>query len=152
MLKQYQPDHEALSQQFDGRLRVIAKQSVTYWFSRDKLDRLLAGYIGSLEGCELLYAIDQSGLQVSSNIHSTSIDGSAFGQDLSERPYAIRLSVLKNVAAHGAFACDAYVSQTTQRPCITIMYGATSGDSLMGFIAADFYPPEDTPDKPSETL
>jgi hypothetical protein len=147
-----QQDHEALSQQFDGRLRVIAKQSVTYWFSREKLDRLLAGYIGSLEGCELIYAIDQSGLQVSSNVHSTTIDSSAFGQDLSERPYAIKLSVLKNVAAHGAFACDAYVSQATQRPCITVMYGATSGDSLMGFIAADFYPAEQETEQPPETL
>lgn len=135
--------HEVLSQRFNGRLRVIAKQAVTYWFSHDKLDKLLAQYIGSLEGCELIYAIDQSGRQVSSNVHSRSIDSGAFGQDLSDRPYSISLSVLRNVASHGAFACDAYVSQATQRPCITVMYGVTSGESLMGFVAADFYPTDE---------
>ena len=131
---------EALSQRFNGRLRVIARQSVTYWFSHDKLDKLLAEYVGSLEGCELLYAIDQSGRQISSNIYSTSIDSSSYGQDLSHRPYAVSFSVLRDVAFHDAFACDAYVSEATQRPCVTVMYGVTSGSSLMGFIAADFYP------------
>ena len=133
--------HEALSQRFGGRLRVIAKQSVTYWFNHDRLDRLLAQYIGSLEGCELIYAIDQSGRQVSSNIYATTIDTSTHGQDLSQRPYTISLSVLGNLARDRAFACDAYVSQATSRPCVTVMYGVTSASSLMGFIAADFYPP-----------
>ncbi len=132
--------HEALSRRFDGRFRVIAKQSVTYWFDQDRLDKLLGQYIASLEGCELIYAIDQSGRQVSSNISSSSIDTSAYGQDLSQRPYTVSLSVLGNVACHGAFACDMYVSQVTQRPCVTVMYGVISGSSLMGFIAADFYP------------
>lgn len=138
-----EPGREALSQKFDGRLRVIAKQSVTYWFNHDKLDKLLAQYIGSLEGCKLIYAIDQSGRQVSSNVHAKLVDTSAFGQDLSQRPYAVSLSVLRDVAFHGAIACDEYVSQATQRPCVTVMYAVTSGASLMGFIAADFYPPEE---------
>lgn len=135
--------HEALSQRFGGRLRVVAMQAVTYWFNQDRLDKLLAQYIGSLEGCELIYAIDKSGRQISSNIYSTSIDSSAYGQDLSQRPYAVSLSVLSNVARHRAFACDAYVSQATRRPCVTVLYGVTSKASLMGFIAADFYPDSD---------
>ena len=129
-----------LSQRFDGRLRVIARRSVTYWFDRARLDNLLANYVSSLEGCQLVYAIDQSGQQVSSNVSADAIDSGAFGQDLSRRPYAVSLSVLRNVAFHGAFACDTYVSQATQRPCVTVMYGVTCGASLMGFIAADFYP------------
>lgn len=135
--------HETLSERFGDRLRVIARQSITYWFNHDKLDKLLAQYVGSLEGCELIYAIDQSGRQVSSNIYSGSIDSRALGQDLSNRPYTISISVLRDVSLQGAFACDAYVSQTTQRPCVTVMYGVTSGSSLMGFIAADFYPSDD---------
>ena len=133
-------DHESLSERFGGRLRVIAKQSVTYWFNQDRLDKLLAQYIGALEGCELLYAIDAGGRQVSSNVYPTSIDTSACGQDLSQRPYSVSLSVLGNIARQGAFACDAYISHATSRPCITLMYGVTSESSLMGFVAADFYP------------
>lgn len=132
-------NHEVLSQRFDGRLRVIAKQSVTVWFSHNRLDKLLAGYIGALEECDLIYAIDESGRQVSSNIHPNKIDTSAYGQDLSRHPYAVSLSVLNNAAFHGVFACDAYVSQATQRPCVTLMYGVTSASSSLGFIAADFY-------------
>lgn len=132
-------DHESLSRRYGGRLRVVARQSVTYWFNQNRLDKLLAQYVGALEGCELLYAIDADGRQVSSNVYPRSIDTSAFGQDLSERPYSMSLSVLSDVARQGAFACDAYISHATSQPCITLMYGVTSDSSLMGFIAADFY-------------
>lgn len=139
----FEQDGTELSRRFDGQLRVIARQSVTVWFNRDRLDQLLAEYVGVLENCELLYAIDANGTQVSSNIHTDIIDVSAYGQDLSRRPYVVSLYVLNNAAFHGAFACDAYLSQATQRPCITVMYGVTTGSSLLGFIAADFYPATD---------
>ncbi len=126
-----------LSRRYDGRLRVIAKQSVTVWFNQERLDKLLAEYVGALEDCELLYAIDVSGRQISSNIHADSIDSNAYGQDLSDRPYAMRVSLLNDAALRGGFACEAYVSKATQSECITIMYGVTSGTSLMGFVAAD---------------
>lgn len=132
--------HPLLSRRFTGRLRVIAKQSVKYWFDRDRLDKLLAEYIGSLEGCELIYAIDQSGRQISSNVFPASIDASFYGQDLSRRPYAISLSALNDLARHEVFTCNSHVSQATNEPCETVLYGVTSEASLMGFIAADFNP------------
>jgi hypothetical protein len=132
-------ENTAIGKRLDGRMRVIAKQSVTVWFNRDRLDRLLAAYISQLDDCELLYAIDENGRQVSSNIHTDSIDASAYGQDLSQRPYAVSLSVLNNVAAHGAFTCGAYTSQVTRRECVTVMYGVTTSASLMGYIAADIF-------------
>lgn len=139
----FEQDGKKLSQRFEGQLRVIARQSVTVWFNRDRLDRLLAEYVGVLEDCELLYAIDANGTQVSSNIHTDVVDVSAYGQDLSRRPYVVSLCVLNNAASQGAFACDSYVSQATQRPCVTVMHGVTTGSSLLGFIAADFYPSAD---------
>jgi hypothetical protein len=96
--------------------------------------------IDACRHCELMYAIDAEGRQVSSNIHADSIDHSAYGQDLSRRPYAVSLSVLNNAAFGGAFLCDAYVSSVTRRPCVTVMYGVTAGPSLLGFIAVDFNP------------
>ena len=131
---------EALRQRFDGRLRVIARQSIRYWFNQDRLDRLLAQYVNTLEDCELIYAIDRNGRQVSSNIFPGRIDTSAFGQDLSDRPCAINVSDMREIARRGAFACDAYVSKATRRPCVTVIYAVTSDASLMGFIAADIRP------------
>jgi hypothetical protein len=132
-------DNSTLSKRLEGRLRVIAKQSVTVWFNRDRLDRLLAEYVSSLEDCELLYAIDENGRQVSSNVYADKIDADAYGQDLSQRPYAISLSVLNKVAEQSAFSCGAYTSRATQRLCATVMYGVTSGSALMGYIAADIH-------------
>ena len=80
------------------------------------------------------------GRQVSSNVHAHSIDPSAYGQDLSRRPYAVSLSVLNNAAFRGAFLCDPYISRVTTRPCVTVMARVTSGSWLLGYIAADFNP------------
>ena len=135
-----EPPLEALAQRFGGRLRVIAKLAVTYWFNHDKLDKLLAEYVRSLEGCELIYAIDESGRQVSSNIYPTKIDNIGYGQDLSQRPYVVSLSVLSSLARQEAFAYHEYVSKATGEPCYTVMYGVTTESGLLGFIAADFDP------------
>jgi hypothetical protein len=97
----------------------------------------VAGGIGSLEACELLYAINADGRRVSGNAHAHSLDPSAYGQDLLRRPYAVSLSVLNNAAVRSAFLCDAYISRVTTRPCVTVLIGVTSGASLIGYIAAD---------------
>lgn len=123
---------------YDGQLRVIARQSVAVWFIRERLDALLASYVNVLENCELLYAINIDGRQVSSNIEPDGLDFDAYGQDLSSRPYAINLRVLQNPMDHGAFACRSYISQLSNKPCITVMYGVSRGSSLLGYIAADF--------------
>lgn len=130
-----------LSQRFDGQLRVIAKQAVTVWFNRERLDRLLAGYVSVLDGCELLYAIDQSGRQVSSNILTDAIDTDAYGQDLSDRPYSLSLSMLGNIESLGAFAGTAYTSRATQHDCVTVLYAVASGSTNLGYLAADFKHP-----------
>lgn len=138
----YTAKHNAtLSKRLDGRLRVIAKLAVTVWYNQNRLDKLLAGYVSQLDNCELLYAIDENGRQVSSNILVGSIETAAYGQDLSGRPYAVTLSVLNNVSGQGAFACGAYTDNVTQRPCVTVMYAVISGESLMGYIAADIHTP-----------
>jgi hypothetical protein len=45
--------------------------------------------------------------------------------------------VLSNAAFQRTFLCDVYISQVTQRPCVTVMRGVTWGTSTLGFIAAD---------------
>jgi len=133
-------DYEVLCRRFDTPMRLIARRSIRVWFNRGRLDQLLNENLGVCPHCELIYALDTDGRQVSSNIRAGSADPNAYGQDLSQRPYSVSLSVLNNAAFRGAFLCDAYISQVTGRPCVTVMYGVTSGQSILGFIAADLDP------------
>lgn len=142
-LKTVEEEHDAIGAHYDSQLRVIARQSVTVWFNRDRLDALLASYVGVLDDCELLYAIDSDGRQVSSNIETNAIDVGAYGQDLSSRPYSVSLKVLNDPLADGAFACRSYTSQATQNPCVTVMYRVTAGSTLLGYIAADISQKDD---------
>lgn len=133
-------EHEALCRLFDAPLRAIARRAVRVWFNRERLNQVLSENIALCPHCELIYAIDANGRQISSNIQAGSNDPDAYGQDLSRRPYSVRLSVLNNAGFRGAFLCDAYMSQVTRRPCVTVMYGVTSGATTLGFIAADLDP------------
>ena len=130
-------DHTALCALFDAPLRRIARRVVRVWFNRDRLDEVLSQTGVESLPYDLIYAIDTDGRQISSNIHRDSIDRSAYGQDLSRRPYSVTSTVLNNAAFQGAFLCDVYISQVTRRPCVTIMRGVTWGTSTLGFIAAD---------------
>ncbi|MGD8936922.1 MAG: hypothetical protein PVF07_10605 [Thiogranum sp.] len=130
------PDHQALFALIDTPLRIVARRAVRVWFNRDRLDQLLSENIGAVPHCELIYAIDAAGRQVSSNI-GTHFDRDAYGQDLSERPYSVSLSVLSNPAFGDTFVGDTYISRVSGCPCVTAMYGVTSGPTALGFIAVD---------------
>lgn len=134
------PAFDMRDPRFDTPLRLIARRSIRVWFNRERLDRVLSENAGACPHCELLYAIDTDGRQVSSNIRAGEIDTAAYGQDLSRRPYSISLTVLNNAAFQGAFLCEPYVSEATRQPCVTVMYGVTAGRSVLGFIAADIDP------------
>jgi hypothetical protein len=130
----------ALCAFFDTPLRLIAQRAVRVWFNRKRLDQLLSEQVYLCSYYDLIYAIDIDGRQISSNVHADFVDRSACGQDLSQRPYSVNLAILNNAAFAGVFLCDAYTSQVTQRPCVTLMCGVTSGLSPLGFIAADIDP------------
>jgi len=132
--------HNALCTLFHAPLRSIARRAVRVWFNRERLDGALSEVIGECFQCDLLYAFDTDGRQVSSNIYERSIDPGTYGQDLSLRPYLISMSLLSNAAFQGALLCDLYTSQLTQQPCLTVMCGVTSGPTTLGFIAADLDP------------
>lgn len=129
--------HDALRALFHAPLRLIARHAVRVWFNRMRLDDVLSEAIGDCFQCDLLYAIDTGGRQVSSNVYERSIDADTYGQDLSLRPYLVTMPLLSEAAFQGAFLCDVYTSQVTRRPCVTVMCGVTSGPTTLGFIAAD---------------
>jgi len=125
---------------FHAPLRSIARRAVRVWFNRERLDGVLAEVMHECFQCDLLYAIDTDGRQVSSDIYEASIDPGSYGQDLSLRPYLISMPLPSKAAFLGAFLCDVYTSQVTRRPCVTVMCGVTSGPTTLGFIAADLDP------------
>ena len=132
-----QRQHETMCALYQAPLRATARRAVRVWFNRERLDRVLLAAMSTSLSCDLLYAIDGHGHQVSSNIYQQSIDRNAHGQDLSRRPYVVTMPLLSNAAHQGAFLCDEYTSQASQRPCVTVMCGVTSGPTTLGFIAAD---------------
>ncbi len=90
---------------------------------------------GEITACRLLYVIDVSGVQLSSNIFSEErrVDSERIGQDLSERPY-----IAKVVPADGFFLSDVYISQTTRRSLITAVQLIRVENEAVGFVCADF--------------
>lgn len=111
------------------------------WFNRERVDQALSGAWAQQPPlpCDLIYAIDTQGRQVSSNAYPAVLDRDAYHQDLSRHPYAIPTAVLNNAAFQGVFLLP-IISQVTHRPCVTLMYGVTSGPVALGFIAADLNP------------
>lgn len=141
MLQPEKLDHDpaSVSERFDRPLRPIVDKAVRCWFNRDRLDDVLADVLRAFPDCELVYAIDIGGRQMSSNLHPDHIDRDAYWQDLSGRPIAVPLGALSDHNFRGAFLCDTYISKVTHRSCVTVMTGVRSGTTLLGFIALDFF-------------
>lgn len=129
---------EELSQRFDKALRDAAQNAAPRWFNRTWLDEVLLPLLKQFPDCELVYAIDVGGRQMSSNLHQDRIDADAYWQDLSQRPIAMPLRALGSDAHGKAFVCDTYISKATNRSCLTVMFGVRSDSALLGFIALDF--------------
>lgn len=108
-----------------------------YWGDRFALDLALKHFLEQKPDhrCRTLYAIDNNGLQRSSNISEDKISDSRVGQDLSGRPYLDRIDDIKN----RRFALsDVYLDKRTRQPCITAIHQVLVDNKVQGYIAADF--------------
>jgi hypothetical protein len=118
-------------------MMLIASVCQQNWNNRIKLDNALKHYLINKpeHHCRLLYVIDKSGVQYSSNISDVIIDDAIIGQDLSDRPY---LQNIKTGESSGVILSDVYIDKQTRRPCITALYMVRDGGDLLGYVAADF--------------
>ena len=98
---------------------------------REHLDRYLGEWIDRHDQVELVYAMDNRGRQVSSNIVSDKYKGSVreqgFGEDRSQKEYFSSLQ-----GGDGVYVSDIYLSDASGRLCITVS-GSTlnrKGDRL----------------------
>lgn len=125
---------EALALYLEIPMARLARQCATAWSDPSTLDRVLHDGLPEMPLCQVLYAIDTTGMQVSSNITLGSADTAKRGQNLSTRPFLVSA-----IPYQGFLLSEVYISQLNDRSCITAVQ-AVAGDSVMlGFVAADFY-------------
>jgi hypothetical protein len=115
----------------------LAAICVEHWGDRARLDHELKQFLlqKTDHRCRILYAIDQNGLQYSSNISDDTIDDSVIGRDLSDRPY---LAGVDTSRTPPFLLSDVYVDKQTREPCITSIHSIRVDDEVRGYIAADF--------------
>lgn len=112
----------------------MATQARASWDNIDGLTQTLQSGLCKLPHCQLLYAIDTAGRQLSPNITRQGTDNTWRGQDLSTRPY-----LQGALPYQGMTLSAAYLSQRSMQPCITALQAVRRDNQLLGFIAADFH-------------
>ena len=107
------------------------------WDDREALDQALKNFLQQKTDhrCRLLYAIDDRGLQHSSNVSDNIVDESIIGENLSSRPYLDNLDTGEYTPL---VLSDVYIDKLTHKPCITAMHSVKCGNKVLGYVAADF--------------
>ena len=123
-----------LAARLESPMSGLAVQCVKSWCDRDRLDEVLRAALADMPVCQLIYAIDTNGRQVSSSVGRHAIDRDNYGQNLAQRPY------LSNAIPYKGFLLsDVYLCPPDRRSCITAVQAVADGSSMFGFVAADFY-------------
>ena len=124
---------DALANAIDQAMASLGQRCAAVWPDADTLDQVLQAAIGGIPNCQLLYAWDVDGIELSSMVQPSVIDGSWRGRDLSERPY------LKNhLPFKGIMLSSVYRSMYSHEQCITALQAVSRDSELLGFVAADF--------------
>ncbi len=111
----------------------VAERVGDAWPDADAIDERLRESLSMLPNCQLLYAWDLNGIELSSMVRASGPDPSWRGRNLSDRPY------LKNhLPFKGVMLSSVYVSKYTFEYCLTVLQAVRRDDQLLGFIAADF--------------
>jgi len=124
-----------LAARLEAPMAGLAGLCARSWRERDRLDEHLRAALADMPVCQLLYAIDTNGRQVSSNVGRDAVDRGKYGQNLARRPY------LSNAIPYKGFLLsDVYLNKPPdRRSCVTAVQAVADGSTMLGFIAADFY-------------
>ena len=114
-------------------LQWLADNAASVWKQQERLDWVLQDAFHVLPYCHLLYALDRSGIQLSSNVSPDSRSDAERGQSLANRPY-----LEGSLPYQGFVLSKAYISHDRGDPCVTAVQAVRKGEELLGFIAADF--------------
>jgi hypothetical protein len=115
-------------------MQQVAQACVELWQEREKLDALLQASLADIPFCKYLYALDPSGVQVSSNISHEGLIEKDFGRDRSQRPYMQQVKVGTDF-----LLSEAYISLRARRPSLTALKTVfDESGNLIGYVGADF--------------
>ena len=114
-------------------LAELAGRCTEAWDQREMLDAILNSSFNKIPYCLFLYAVDTSGIQVSSNISAARLIPEDFGRDRSQRPYMKEV-----VPAWGFLFSDAYISLRAKRPSLTALQVVRRDGVTLGYLGADF--------------
>jgi len=122
-----------LADSVSAPLAELAERVVGVWPDADAIDRVLHEGLAGVPNCQLLYAWDVNGIELSSMVRAAGPDSSWRGRDLNDRPY------LKNhLPFQGIMLSSVYLSKYTHEFCLTALQAVRRDNELLGFIAADF--------------
>lgn len=122
-----------LSARLQSPFARIAEHCGNAWGDPEAINRGLMDDLNTILPCNLLYAIDSSGIQVSANVGPDDVDTTAYRQNLSSRPY-----LPSNRSSHEFQLSEVYISRVTARPCITALQTITKKGQIVGYVAGDF--------------
>ena len=111
----------------------LADSCADVWPNADSIDKILQEGMGNLPHCQLMYAWDIKGIEISSMVQKDKIDSLWRGTDLSQRPY-----LKKNLPYKGVMLSSVYNSIYSHIQCITVLQAINRDGQLLGFVAADF--------------
>jgi hypothetical protein len=111
----------------------LARQCVSAWSDRERLNEVLVAGFVSIPHCTHLFVLNSAGIQVSDKVGSDGPVTGSFGRDCSNRPY-----MREAVPAWGFLLSDAYISMPSRHPSLTALHVLYSGEQLLGYLAADF--------------
>jgi hypothetical protein len=122
-----------LSARLASPLARVAWDCAQAWHDPDALDGALVEGLSAVSPCNLLYAVDTDGRQLSANVSPDHVDTRLRGQQLADRPY-----LASTLPCSSFLLSDVYVSRVTGRPCLTAVQMVTRMEKMLGFIAVDF--------------
>jgi hypothetical protein len=97
-----------------------------------KLDELLFDFTKNNDFINVAYVLNPKCYQISANVTKRHIKSQFRGQDLSARPFLAKFS-----AENSCYLTDSYLSITTLKPCISLVYGIKQNDRPIAILVLD---------------
>ncbi|MHB8253482.1 MAG: hypothetical protein ACYDEV_07225 [Acidiferrobacter sp.] len=149
---------DMLTKALYGPLRALGDTCAHLWGNRTSMEAALEEAFPSVPYCKFLYALDGSGVQITSNMSRDGLIAEHYGRDRSDRPYMREALFERDILDNGRIQhyqqwpdlsagvqavdfhlCAAYISLRALRPSLTAVQFVRNADgAVLGFIGADF--------------